>query len=140
MAETFLDTSFAIALTVTSDRHHERARLLASRIRDDRSVLVTTHGVLAEIGDAFSREPYRISAVRLLQSLLRDPNVVILAITPERFAAGFQLFMERTDKTWGLTDCISFVVMRERGITEALTADRHFQQAGYSALLSEGAG
>jgi uncharacterized protein len=43
--------------------------------------------------------------------------------------------LSRRDKEWSLTDCISFVVMKERGLTEALTADHHFEQAGFKALL-----
>ena len=50
---------------------------------------------------------------------------------------GYELFVQHSDKSWTLVDCISFVVMQERGITEALTADRHFVQAGFRALLLE---
>ena len=46
-----------------------------------------------------------------------------------------QCYKMRTDKEWGITDCISFVVMEEYGLTEALTADKHFRQAGFKALL-----
>ena len=46
-----------------------------------------------------------------------------------------ELFRERPDKQWGITDCISFVVMQEHDVTEALTADQHFEQAGHRALL-----
>ena len=56
-------------------------------------------------------------------------------MTAELYQRAFALYCQRMDKEWGLTDCISFVVMRERGLTEALSADKHFEQAGFRALL-----
>jgi len=47
-----------------------------------------------------------------------------------------KLYRDRADKEWPLTDCISFVVMHDRGLSEALTADHHFEQAGFRALLA----
>jgi hypothetical protein len=135
MTEVFLDTSFAIALTVPTDRFHEAALRLARELRSSRSVLVTSHAVLAEIGDSFSRPPYRVAATQLLRALQRDPGVLVLPVDSDLFARGHQLFIDRPDKTWGLTDCISFALMEERGIRDALTADRHFEQAGFVALL-----
>jgi hypothetical protein len=137
MTEVFLDTSFAIAVTVSTDRFHGIAIRLAANLRESRVPLVTTQGILVEIVDSFSKPPYRAAAVALLDALEHDPLVTILAIDNERFGAGCALFAARPDKTWGLTDCISFHVMRERGVTDALTADRHFQQAGFRALLRE---
>jgi hypothetical protein len=54
----------------------------------------------------------------------------------ELFAAGVELYATRPDKEWSLTDCISFVVMEREGLTDALTGDRHFEQAGFKVLLS----
>jgi predicted nucleic acid-binding protein len=137
MTEVFLDTSFAIAVTVSTDRYHSIASRLATNLRESRVPLVTTQGILAEIADSFSKPPYRAAAVTLLHALEHDPLVTILPIDGERFARGSALFVARPDKTWGLTDCISFHVMKERGVTDALTTDRHFQQAGFRALLRE---
>ena len=50
---------------------------------------------------------------------------------------GMELYASRPDKSWSLTDCISFCVMRELGITDVLTTDRHFSQAGFHVLLDE---
>jgi predicted nucleic acid-binding protein len=135
MTEVFLDTSFAIAVIVSTDRYHETAIRLASELRSARAILVTTHAILAEIADSFSRPPYRATATQLLRALQRDPGVLILPVDAELFSRGHQLFIDRPDKTWGLTDCISFAVMQRRGIRDALTADQHFQQAGFVALL-----
>lgn len=69
--------------------------------------------------------------------LLNDPDVEIVPVQDALFDAAFELFCERTDKDWSLTDCLSFVVMRQREIQTALAADIHFQQAGFKALLLE---
>jgi len=139
MVEVFLDTSFAIAVTVSTDRYHETALRLARELRSSRAILVTTHAILAEIGDSFSRPPYRAAAIQLLRALQRDPGVLVLPIDSDLFSRGHQLFVDRPDKTWGLTDCISFAVMQQRDIRDALTADQHFEQAGFVALLREAA-
>ncbi|HEV7427361.1 MAG TPA: PIN domain-containing protein [Thermoanaerobaculia bacterium] len=135
MAEVFLDTSFAIAITVSTDRYHQAGLRLADRLRSSRAILVTTHAILAEIGDSFSRPPYRAAATQLLRALQHDPGVLVLPVDAELFTRGHQLFVDRPDKTWGLTDCISFALMQERDIRDALTADQHFEQAGFVALL-----
>jgi hypothetical protein len=49
--------------------------------------------------------------------------------------AGLGLYGRRLDKEWSLADCIAFVVMKDEGITDALTTDRHFEQAGFKVLL-----
>jgi predicted nucleic acid-binding protein len=69
--------------------------------------------------------------------LIDDPNATIVAATHERFEEGIALCSYRMDKDWSLTDCISFIVMQNQGLTDALTADRHFEQAGFRALLLE---
>jgi predicted nucleic acid-binding protein len=97
---------------------------------------VTTRAVLLEIGNALSRERYRTAAVRLLEALEADPDVGIVPLTESLYAQAVALFRDRPDKDWGLTDCVSFVVMRERRMTSALTTDDHFAQAGYQVLLS----
>ena len=97
--------------------------------------LVTTQAILLEIGNALSKQKYRSAAIQLLESLEADPNIEIVPLTNELYNAAFQLFKSRQDKEWGLVDCISFLVMQNRAITEALTADDHFNQAGFRALL-----
>jgi predicted nucleic acid-binding protein len=71
----------------------------------------------------------------LLESLEQDPNIEIIPMTEGLYKRGFELYQSRPDKEWGITDCISFVVMQERSIMEALTTDKHFEQAGFQALL-----
>ena len=91
--------------------------------------------ILLEIGNALAGTRHRQKAVSLLESLAKDENAQVLPFTDHLYRRAFQIFRNHTDKAWGMTDCISFVVMREQGLTEALTTDHHFEQAGFRALL-----
>jgi predicted nucleic acid-binding protein len=133
--EVFLDAAYAIALAATSDQYHDRAMELRFQMKAEGTRLVTTQGVVLEVGNALSKLRYRDAAIQLVASLLADPNVEVLPLETGLFARAFRLYSDRTDKEWGLTDCVSFVVMADRGIREALTADEHFQQAGFLPLL-----
>ena len=134
-SEVFLDTAFAIALSVATDEHHKRAEELADQLETEAIHLVTTRAVLLEIGNALSKQRYRQAAVELLTALEQDGQVEIVPLTENLYEQAFDLFCRRPDKDWGLVDCASFVVMQERGLTEALTTDEHFEQAGFRALL-----
>jgi predicted nucleic acid-binding protein len=133
--ELFLDSSYAIALSAPRDEHHGAALTLAQQLTADDARLVTTQAILVEIGNALARQRYRADAVRLLQSIRHDPRIEIMPLTGTLLETAFGLFDARTDKEWGMTDCISFTVMRERRLTDALTSDDHFRQAGFRALL-----
>jgi uncharacterized protein len=134
-SEVFLDTAYAIALSSLKDRYHARAAALADELEQRHVRLLTTRAVLLEIGSALARQRFRRAAVALLDALEHDPTVEIVPLTEAIFAKAFQLYRDRPDKEWGLTDCVSFVVMQDRGLTEALTTDDHFRQAGFRALL-----
>lgn len=133
----FLDTGFVVALVVEDDQHHDRALELADRIEEERREVVTARIVVAEIGDALATPGYRKKAAEHIAALQRSPTVDIVSLTMELFRRGFELYRERQDKSWGITDCISFVVMRDRGLHEALSTDSDFEQAGFNALLKE---
>ncbi len=134
-SKVFLDTAYAIALSSPKDEHHEQALRLAEEIEAEQIKLVTTRAVFFEIGNALARQRHRAAALELLDSLEFDPEVEIIPASEELCAQAFELYRTRPDKEWGLTDCLSFEVMRERGITVALTTDKHFTQAGFEALL-----
>lgn len=134
-SEFFLDTSYAIALSVESDEHHQLAEELAERLETNQTPIVTTRAVLLEIGNALSKKRYREAAGELLDALEQDPQVEIVPLTEELYQQALSLFSSRLDKEWGMVDCVSFVVMQERGLTNALTTDEHFAQAGFRALL-----
>ena len=131
----FLDTAFAIALISPKDLFHETALALAKQVETTRTRLVTTRAVVIEIGNALSKLSVRKSAVALIDSMEEDETVAIVPVSDEIYRDAFKLFRSRLDKEWGLTDCISFVVMKQHGIAQALTADQHFQQAGFTALM-----
>jgi predicted nucleic acid-binding protein len=137
-AELFLDSAYAIALSSPKDEYHKQAVILAEQIERQQMRLITTRAVVLEIGDALARSNYWREAIKLLSSFKKDVDFVqIVPISERLYERGFQLYRSRQDKEWGITDCISFVVMWERGLTKALTTDRHFQQAGFQALLRE---
>jgi uncharacterized protein len=133
----FLDSAYAIALSSQADMHHAVAIRLASEIRELGCRLLTTDAVLLEIGNSLSKLRFRPAAVSLLRSIRSDPRIEVVLLTADLLKSGFDLFQQRSDKTWGLTDCVSFVVMRQRGIRQALTIDEHFEQAGFLALLRD---
>ncbi len=134
-AEVFLDTAYALALSSSRDHLHGVALRLADELEEAGTRLVTTRAILMELGNALSKQQFRPAAVALLQSLEADPNVEIVPFSEELYAQAFKLYRERPDKEWGLIDCVSFVVMQERGLIEALTTDEHYVQAGFRALM-----
>jgi uncharacterized protein len=136
-SEVFLDTAYAIALANGKDQFHHKAVAVAKQLRTHRTKLVTTRAVLLEIGNALSGQRFREAAVKLLDALEADPTVGIVSLTDGLYAQAFNLYRTRLDKEWGLVDCLSFVVMRERKLTSVLTTDMHFQQAGFRVLLRE---
>jgi len=132
MKTVFADTSYYIALINPND---EYAGAACEYTRDFGGFLVTTAWVLTEVANHLRHAPNRQLLLSLVTDLRNDRRVTIVPPTLELFDRGLQVFGERPDKDWSLTDCISFVVMQERGLTEALTGDHHFEQAGFAALL-----
>ncbi len=92
---------------------------------------------MLEIGNSLSKQKYRAAAIQLLESLETDPDVEVVLLTNSLYKLAFNLFKQRKDKEWGLVDCVSFIVMQDRKITDALTTDIHFQQAGFRVLLRD---
>ena len=137
MADLFLDTSFAVALAVPSDAHAEASAYWSRLVQQRGDALVTTTGVVLEIGNGLASVNRRRAATRLIDLLYRDPAIRVVEIDTSLVDRARDPYRSRPDKAWGLVDCASFVVMRERGIAGALTADRHFEQAGFRALLHE---
>ena len=132
MTPSFADTSFYVALLSPRDSLHSRA---TDRVGNGPVRTVTTEFVLIETANFFSPPALRSLFADLVTAIRDDPGAVVIPATPEWYARGLDLFMNRPDKAWSLTDCISFAVMAERGLTEALTADHHFEQAGFRVLL-----
>jgi predicted nucleic acid-binding protein len=128
----FADTYFFLDALNVRDVDHERA--LGYYARDDVE-LVTTTMVLSEVASAFSPRATRAKFVQLDREMRADPTVTIVPVASELFERGIDLYAARSDKDWSLVDCISFAVMESSGLTEALSGDHHFKQAGFSTLL-----
>jgi len=133
----FLDASYAIALSNLSDQYHLQAETIAEKLEAKGAKLITTQAVILEIGNALAKLRYRKAAVELINSLENDISIEIVSLTNELYKRAFRFYKERLDKEWGLTDCISFVVMQDYNLTEALTADEHFEQAGFQVILKK---
>ena len=128
----FADTYYYLALISPRDKAHHRA-IEASR-RPSINV-VTSAWIVQELADGLAAPPARSGFLRLFTALEADPSTTIIPASDLLWRRGLSLFRARADKAWSLTDCISFEIMREHGISDALTADKHFEQAGFHALL-----
>jgi uncharacterized protein len=132
VTEVFADAFYYIALLNPADRFHTAAIQATQRLHQP---LVTTAWILMEVADALCAPVVRQRTHAFLQRVTTDPNTFLITDHMPWFTRGMQLYGNRHDKSWSLTDCISFSVMTERGITDALTGDHHFVQAGFRALL-----
>lgn len=128
----FADTYYFLALLDTRESQHQAA-LLATR--DPSLRIVTSEWVLTEFGNAYSHPADRPDFVAVYRSLLNHPRVTIVPADTQLFQRGVDLFEQRPDKEWSLVGCLSFLIMRDLAISDALTGDRHFEQAGFHALL-----
>lgn len=127
-----MDTYGLIAWINTRDAAHQPVKAYLDGYSGS---IVTTEWVLLEFADAFSRSSVKPIAVEAIKRIHRLPMFLVVGLVPAVYQAGFDLYETRSDKDWSLTDCISFAVMSERGLSEALTADHHFEQAGYRAVF-----
>ncbi|HEY2416033.1 MAG TPA: PIN domain-containing protein [Pirellulaceae bacterium] len=132
MRPVFADTFFFLAIINPRDAAHGKAIALAN---SRTGPLITTAWILTEIADGLADTFDRHLFHTILADLYAEPDGTVVPPAQELFDRGVKLYVKRPDKDWSLTDCISFVVMEERGIQEALTADHHFEQAGFVALL-----
>jgi predicted nucleic acid-binding protein len=132
LADVFVDTSFVVALVNEKDQHHRLALELSRQFTGHR--LVTTDAILLEIGNALSRK-FKRECIETIEDFLTSDDVQVIHLHPTLFRKAFELYKSRSDKVWGLIDCVSFIVMKELGITDALSADRHFEQAGFKVLI-----
>lgn len=127
-----MDTYGLIAWINTRDAAHQSVR---SYLDAYTGKIVTTEWILLEFADAFSLASSKPFAIEAIKRIHRLPMFLVVDFAPAVYQAGFDLYEARPDKDWSLTDCISFAVMTERGLTDALTADRHFEQAGFRAVF-----
>ena len=135
MRRVFLDTCGLIALVNKDDQWHSEAKRAWDKLVKSPAVLVTTSLVLVEIGDGLSRVDYCPLALQICDRLRISERVGVLQSDKALEDRAWTLFRTRSDKDWGMTDCVSMTVMQEQGIREVFTSDHHFEQAGFEILL-----
>jgi predicted nucleic acid-binding protein len=128
----FMDTYALIAWINTRDVAHPRVK---SYLENYSGKIVTTEWILLEFADALSLSSIKPFAIEAIKRIHRLPMFTVVEFASDAHPAGFELYESRTDKDWSLTDCISFAVMTQRGLSDALTADHHFEQAGFRAVF-----
>ena len=131
----FADAGYWIALWNPRDALHQKAMALANSFEETH--VVTTQMVLTEAlnGMAGIGDFWRTFAAQRVQELETNPYVEVISQTDAQFRIAVERYAARSDQTWSLPDCASFLIMEQRGITEALAHDRDFEQAGFAALL-----
>lgn len=132
MNQLFADTYCFLALLNRADAAHVRVVEFSKTLKNP---IITTTWVLTEVADALAAPEQRAKFVKLLAKLRSDPYCTVVPTSQGSFNEGVILYASRPDKSWSLTDCISFALMTRHHLTEALTADVHFEQAGFQALL-----
>ncbi len=132
MSGIFLDTSYLIALINKRDNLHEVAVVASNKFHGP---FLTTQLILVEIANSLCLPAQRPLAISIIEKMQDDTLTTIVEYTPHRFDKAWALFKKRTDKSWGLVDCFSFIAMDELGVKEALKFDEHFRQAGYNVPL-----
>lgn len=131
----FVDTSGWIAVLNADDQFHAAATDGLQQAGSAGRRLVTTDWVLAEAGNGLARATSRARVVQAIRVFLQSPSARLVRVDEEIFLRALALYESAADKTWGLVDCASFVVMRDEGILDALSSDHHFEQAGFRCLL-----
>jgi predicted nucleic acid-binding protein len=137
MNAVFADAGYWIALFNPRDRLHEIATAVSQAIQN--RPIVTSQLVLMEFLNYYASlgRIFRQRAVEVARNLQQYPNVEVVPLSDEQFEAALTMYAQRQDKTWGLIDCASFLIMQQRRIAEALAYDEHFRQAGFIPLLRE---
>jgi predicted nucleic acid-binding protein len=130
----FLDTAYILALEFEADQHHRLAIEYSRRARSGGDRVVTTSFVLDEVVTHLNARGHHAAAVRTGEQLMKGSHIDFVEVDHELLANAWKYFIRHQDKRYSLTDCISFVLMQERGLWQALTFDQHFQQAGFECL------
>jgi len=128
----FVDTLFIVALINKRDQYHQAALAFAKQLES--YPLITTDVIFLEVGNTLSSN-YKNEAVELMEKFLASDDVEVVRLTPDLLEQSLTLYKKHQDKSWGLVDCVSFVVMKHSQVTQALTFDKHFVQAGFQALM-----
>ncbi|MEM7760681.1 MAG: PIN domain-containing protein [Cyanobacteria bacterium P01_A01_bin.40] len=131
----FVDTAAWLALINVDDNFHLQAKEVRKKLQQENCSLVTSYFVLLEVADALTVPKVRLQTVNFINRIRSLSGLKVIPVNQSLFDSGWQLYCNRLDKNWGLTDCISFVIMKQEEITVAFTSDKHFEQAGFTRLL-----
>ena len=137
MKKVFADTGYWIALLNPDDDLHQKARQISVTLSS--TIIVTSEMVFTELLNAFSSKgiSYRQKAVKFIQHAFTNPEIEVILQTDAIFHNALELYGQRLDHAWSHTDCTSFQIMQKQNILEAIAYDKHFEQAGFIALLRE---
>jgi uncharacterized protein len=134
MSIIFLDTSFIVALHAIQEQQHATARKTWAEVIGRRGQVTTTTFVLDEAVTFFNNRGHHALAVSIGRQILESPAFDLIHVDAQMLERGWDYFVRHKDKRYSLTDCISFVIMEQRGLSQALTLDHHFAQAGFECL------
>lgn len=127
-----IDTSGFLCKYEGKDTYHEKA----VDLYDSATSRITSNYVLAEYTAlAQVRGIPRKQIIDFSERILADETIEIVWVDEDLHSKAVELLKQRADKTYSLCDAVSFVLMREREITDALTTDKHFEQEGFARLL-----
>ena len=135
MRRVFIDSGYLVALVKKRDPYRAKALEVSAQLNQGQVEFITTTAVIYEFLDALSQPLYRQEAVQIWKLIQRTGAIEVTPITQALFEQAVDLYESRRDKKWGITNCMSFVVMNERGISDALAVDADFEQAGFTLLL-----
>lgn len=130
MKSVFLDTGYLLALELSNDQNHRAALKHWRSVAKSLPLLVSTSYVFDEVVTFFNSRGHHAKAVEVGNRLLSSPSVQLVQVDEDLFREGWQYLQKHKDKEYSLTDCISFIVMRNFGIDTAFAFDKHFVQAG----------
>ncbi|CAD5915901.1 23S rRNA-specific endonuclease VapC20 [Planktothrix agardhii] len=136
MKKVFVDTAAWLALINDKDYFHNSAVRIRKELKSQGYYFVTSDFVFLEVADALNNPKFRKNAIMFINRFKTLSDLLVIPVSDTLFQLGWQLYCQRLDKDWGLTDCISFVIMQRENITEAFTTDKHFEQAGFIRLLT----
>ena len=135
MKTIFVDTSALIAIGNKRDAFHFQAVRMRENLKQIKANFATTSGILLEFGNAFSPINLKPTAIRLIEAIIHSKKWNCVNIDNYLMQKGFELFKQMSDKSWGLVDCTSIIVVKSMSISEVFTTDHHFEQAGFKILL-----
>lgn len=133
----FVDTGYLLALLADDDKLHGVAMAWRRKVAERRLRFVPISAILLEVGDAFRLPQIWPKAEAVIAAMEVHPDITIVEVDRVLLKRARDVKSTYRDKEWGLTDCTSFVIMWDLGMTRALSFDKHFEQAGFRALLKE---